>query len=307
MTANRILGNALLISAFTTLTACGGGSSSDFTAAPVAITIPFQAKSDTTEINCDADLLQLGITADNAKISSFAYYIHDVKLVTATGTIDFTLDANEFQDSENGVALLDYQDKNTFCAGDAKPTNKQITGTVSGDAELADVIGIDFKVGIPSEINHRDLSTNVSPYNIQSMFWNWNGGHKFMRLDINPTAKVNVTYGDNNTSATRNFHLGSTACEGEATTGEVVSCANENTVPVSLTGYSAANGQGASVVLDLAKLLAGSDINTDNGVKVGCMSFPNDPECAVMFNALGLGYGTTAATGVQTVFSIEKN
>ncbi len=305
MTGNKLLGNTLLITAFSALTACGGGSSSNDTTERVSLNIPFQAKSGDTEINCDAELIQLGTTADSAKIASFAYYVHDVKLVTANGNIDFQLDANEFQDADNGVALLDYQDKNSFCTGTAKPTNKQLSGTVSGDVEIADVRGIEFKVGIPATLNHRDLSTNVSPYNIQSMFWNWNGGHKFMRLDIKPTAQVNVTYGENNTASTRNFHLGSTACSGDATTGEVVACANENVVPVSLTGYSVTNTQGAEVVLDLDKLLVGSDINTDNGVKVGCMSFPNDPECAVMFNTLGLSYGATQATGAQTVFSIE--
>ena len=126
-----------------------------------------------------------------------------------------------------------------------------------------------------------------------------------MRLDINPSAQVNVTYGENNTASTHNFHLGSTGCSGDATTGEVVTCSNENLVHVSLTGYSATAGHGAAVVLDLAKLMVGADINTDNGVKVGCMSFPNDPECPVLFNNLGLPYGGTAATSTQSVFSVE--
>ena len=304
MTVNKTLGNSFLITAFSLLTACGGSSSND-TSERISLSIPFQANSGSTEINCDAELLQLGISADSAKIASFAYYLHDVKLITTASSVDFTLDDNDFQDAENGVALLDYQDKISFCTGTEKPTNKQLTGTVSGDVEIAEVTGIEFKVGIPSKLNHRDLSTNISPYNIQSMFWNWNGGHKFMRLDIKPTAQVNVTYGENNLASTRNFHLGSTACTGDATTGEVVNCANENVVPVSLTGYSVTNTQGAAVILDLAKLLEGSDINTDNGVKVGCMSFPNDPECAVMFNTLGLSYGEIPATGSQTIFSVE--
>ena len=306
MTIHKTLGYALLAVGLSTLTACGGDSDTS-TASPQAVSIPFMAKSNDTEITCDTDLLELGVTADSAKISSFAFYVYDVKLKTATETVDLTLDAGTFQDADNGVTLLDFQDKNTFCAGDAKPTNKQITGTISGDVDTSEITGIDFKVGIPSDINHRDVATNVSPYNIQSLFWKWNSGHKFMRLDIKPTAEIDVTYGENATAKTLNFHLGSTGCTGDAQTGEIVSCTNPNQVPVSLSGYSVSADMGANVVLDYAELVKGVNINQDNGVKVGCMSFPNDPECPTMFSNLGMNYGTHQAAGEQTVFSVEQN
>ena len=80
MTLNKTLGYALVTTSLVTLTACGGGSSSSSTASPKPVTIPFVAKSGDTEITCDAELLELGTTADSAKIASFAYYVYDVEL-----------------------------------------------------------------------------------------------------------------------------------------------------------------------------------------------------------------------------------
>ena len=41
-------------------------------------------------------------------------------------------------------------------------------------------------------------------------------------------------------------------------------------------------------MVDLSALLAGSDIGHDQGMAVGCMSGPDDPECGPVFERLGL-------------------
>jgi hypothetical protein len=58
------------------------------------------------------------------------------------------------------------------------------------------------------------------------------------------------------------------------------------------------------VRFDVAALLGGLDLTAapEGDTIPGCMSFPDDPECVPVFEALGLPYGD-APGGAQTVFS----
>jgi hypothetical protein len=87
------------------------------------------------------------------------------------------------------------------------------------------------------------------------------------------------------------LHLGSTGCRGDATKGEITSCANPNRIPVKLASFDSARQR---VVLDLKPLFAGIDLGKDQGFSTGCMSGPADPECAPMFENLGLRLKETA-------------
>ncbi|MGE0196874.1 MAG: MbnP family copper-binding protein [Methylocystis sp.] len=113
------------------------------------------------------------------------------------------------------------------------------------------------------------------------------------------------------TVSTWMLHLGSTGCRGDAVKGEITSCANPNRVPVTLASFDAARQR---VVLDLKPLFAGIDLGRDKGFSTGCMSGPADPECAPMFDTLGLRLKETApdandagqSTGAATkIFRVE--
>ncbi|EIJ35480.1 MbnP family copper-binding protein [Thiothrix nivea] len=295
------------------LTACGGGSSSDSSsssanssttaAATTSLTIPFAAKSGTTDINCDATLTGLGTSGDSGKISDFAFYIHGITLKTSDGkSVSTTLDDNDFQDPQYGVAMLDFQDKTDSCSGAAKPTNKQVK--LKAAVDPATVTGIEFTVGVPSAANHHDASKSRAPYNRAGMFWAWQSGHKFMRLDVNPT--LLVTKLDATTTKTFNLHLGSTGCTGDAATGAVVTCTSPNRPMVALSGITVTGSTTSTVVLDYAKTIAGTNINIDTGSAVGCMSAQDDKDCPAIFNNLGLAHSLGSATpGAQQAFSIQ--
>lgn len=60
---------------------------------------------------------------------------------------------------------------------------------------------IRFTLGLPFAINHLNPLTQESPLNIPSMFWGWQKGHKFLRLEM---ASTNDNW---------LFHLGSVGCK----------------------------------------------------------------------------------------------
>jgi hypothetical protein len=87
------------------------------------------------------------------------------------------------------------------------------------------------------------------------------------------------------------LHLGSTGCKGDALTGEIVSCASPNRIPVTFAAFDPAKQQ---VALDMDALLAGIDLNHDAGGATGCMSGQADPECAPIWEKAGLNLKETA-------------
>ncbi|MBK8452791.1 MAG: MbnP family copper-binding protein [Thiofilum sp.] len=297
---------AVLVASALSLSACGGGGGSGDTPT-VNLTIPFQAVANGVSVNCAATLPTLGNTGDSGKVSDFAFYVHGVKLKTNIGeTIDVTLTDNNFQDPQYGVALLDFQDKTDACQGATKPINTSIAG--SAKVDLSRVNGIEFIVGVPAAANHHNASTSRAPYNRAGLMWSWQSGHKFMRLDVNPSQKV--TKADLTQVSTFNFHLGSTGCTGDPTTGQVVSCTAPNRKTISLTTDFSANSTTnttSKIVLDYGKLIAGVNINLETGGAVGCMSGTTDPECPTMFSNLGMAHPLQAgAAASQQVFSVSN-
>jgi hypothetical protein len=93
------------------------------------------------------------------------------------------------------------------------------------------------------------------------------------------------------TVATWALHLGSTGCKGNPATGEIVACGAANRVPVTFVNF---NPDTQRVALDLDALLAGVDVTRDGGGATGCMSAPADPECAPVFERLGLAIKESA-------------
>ncbi len=277
------------------------GTTTTTTASTVTLTVPFQAKAGATNIDCSTTLTGLGTSGDSATLSNFGFYIYGITLTTSAGkTVNTTLVDSSYQDAQNGVALLDFQDKTDSCAGSAKPTNKSVT--LQAAVDPATVNGISFTVGIPAALNHQNASAARAPYNRTDLFWSWQTGYKFMRLDVNPNRGITKT--DGTTTKTFNFHLGSTGCNGDPTTGATVSCSNLNVPSVQLSGLKVTNNTTTSIVLDYAQLAAGVNLNVESGGAVGCMSGTTDPECPAMFDNLGLSLTNGTAATTQRVFSL---
>lgn len=273
------------------------------------LTIPFSAVSGATALACDAVLTGLGTSGSDARLAAFGFYVHDVTLLTADGSeVAVTLAENDWQ--ANGVALVDFQDKLDFCAGDAKPTNTVVVGQVDHVAGT-DYRGIRFTLGVPTALNHQDATSATAPLNNTAMFWNWQGGYKFARFDVEPVGGVARPDDAAFTSARWNFHLGSTNCTPdprETDSGAAVSCEQPNRPTVELDGFTPGfdGGTVSGIRIDYAALVATSNLGLDQSGPAGCMSGLSDPECAALFARLGMAFNDNAADQPQSVFSVTN-
>ncbi len=230
-----------------------------------------------------------GIGTANATMTpiDFRMYVHDVRLVRADSSeapVALTQDGLwQYQD----LALLDFEDGTGNCNNGTPETHMVVSGT----ADYGQYIGVKFKLGVPFALNHGDPTTAPSPLNLTGLFWSWNGGYKFLRLD-NAVDSAGTMVG-------RNLHLGSTGCNGSTATTPPTSCTAENVTEITLLGFNPRTGH---VMADAKAVFAGSDLAGEGGGAPGCMSGTTDPECTPIFARLGLPFGGNPA-GVQALFS----
>jgi len=138
---------------------------------------------------------------------------------------------------------------------------------------------IRFTLGVPFELNHLNPLTQPSPLNFPSMFWVWQTGHKFLRIELASQDEHWL------------FHLGSTGCTAPSVMRSPSQpCNQPNRVVIELPF----NPKNKNIHFDIAKLLAEVDVTLDTS----CQSAFGDKNCLQPLNNIGI-------TGKQQVFSIE--
>jgi uncharacterized repeat protein (TIGR04052 family) len=252
---------------------------------PVAIAFGLSAGA--KSVDCGADIEGLGLRKVAAKLHDARFYISAPALIDESGKeAPVDLEKNDWQHAD--VALLNFAGKSAACQG-----MSALNDTVSGMAPSGAHRGLSFIVGVDGALNHGNFATAPAPLDIQAMSWNWQAGRKFIKIEVDPaggvTRQSNPDGGPVNV-ATWMLHLGSTGCKGDPLTGGVVSCAGANRIPVRFASFDPTRQR---VVLDLAILFAGIDLNRDVGGAAGCMSGPTDPECGPIFEKLGLNFADT--------------
>lgn len=283
-----------LVAAFT-LAACSTSAPTP-AAAERDIHIEFAAQVGNTPARCAQPLAGLGNKQASAELRDLRFYVSQVTLIDARGAeVPLQLTSSNWQNGT--VALIDLADG----AGACNPTSPATNTRVQGRAPAGDYRGVRFTVGVPHALNHSDYAVATAPLDVQGMAWSWQAGRKFLQVEVNPAGGV-VRSG--NAAPGRSFmvHLGAAGCKGNPVSGETVACDRPNRMEVRLDSF---NPTSQRVVLDLAALYAGSNIQRDGGGALGCMSAPTDPECAPIFSALGIDQasGQSVAGGSrQTVF-----
>jgi uncharacterized repeat protein (TIGR04052 family) len=256
---------------------------------PQPVAIRFAAAAGGAAVGCGQSLQGIGTTSSAVRIVDFRFYVSRLRLVRADGVeVPVALKQDGLWQVDD-VALVDFEDATGACANGTPETRDVVEGTVPP----GDYAGVRFDVGLPFEKNHAEVTLQPSPLNLSRMFWNWNGGYKFIRLDIRSTGQPRGWL----------LHLGSTGCTPTGSPSTVpVSCTHRNVVTVDLPRFSPASDL---VEMDIAALFATSnvDVNTDK-TALGCMSGPSDPECAGLFRQLGLAIGD-APSGPQQVFRVK--
>lgn len=266
----RIGSRSLLALSALALAACGPGTQ------PITIDLVGRVGSETFE--CGASYDGIGTSATTLEALDFRFYVHDVRVVTDAGEVPVTLlDDGMWQ--HGGVALLDFEDG---CDSRNAPMNGRLVGTVPEGTRA--ITGLRFRVGVPAARNHLDAASQPAPLSYSQMFWGWQDGYKYVRIEGRTTGQPGYV-----------FHLGATGCSGEASMGTRV-CARPHVPSIELDGFDPASDV---VVADLAALFAGSDLDVDAGGAPGCQADESDPDCAPIFEAIGLG------AGPQTFFRVE--
>ncbi len=280
------------------------------------VTIAFALTADGKEVGCGASLPNLGSGHVEAKLHDARLYVYGVKLIDSKGArAPVALSRNDWQYAD--LALLDFKDARgggAPCSESAPAKNTTITGT----APQGSYVGLEFSVGVPVEgqaegktvsLNHSAMETAPPPLDIATMAWNWQGGRKFMLIEVDPPTPI--VKADGSKAKTWMVHLGSNGCKGNPATGEIVSCAHQNRFTVTFDRFNAKTQQ---VNFDLTALFRDSDLLVDKGGAVGRMTALDDPECPAVFRALGLNLVDTAPgaadagqqtkMGVSPVFSV---
>lgn len=252
------------------------------------ITINFAMKVGEQDARCGETYEGLGASGSPVEINDMRFYVSNVRLVNDKGEeTPVALDQDGLWQVEN-VALLDFEDASAGCADSGTPDiNTAIRGSVPAQTFVCpecEPTAILFDLGVPFALNHLDVTVAPSPLNIPAMWWNWQGGYKFVRIDLKTDAAA--------TEGAWFIHLGSTGCQApDKNTPPAEPCARPNVASIRLDGFDVTKNV---IVADIADLVAEVNLSESTPQPAGCMSGPDDPDCAVLFPA---GFGLEIPTG----------
>ncbi|MCB9680467.1 MAG: metallo-mystery pair system four-Cys motif protein [Alphaproteobacteria bacterium] len=244
--------------------------------------IVFKAVDANGPVACGQDIAGLGSTDAVAKLRDLRFYVSELVLSGPSGEQAIVPDQDGVWQYTDTV-LIDLEDGTGSCSETGNPEmNDRVTGFIP-DGEWDTLT---FTLGVPFDLNHLDLVASKSPLDIPSMFWAWQAGHKFVRIDVaNDLAAPNNGW---------NFHLGAAGCASASSlTPPEADCARPGRARISIPFDPFDNDV---VLLDLEALFRNVDIRTNlEGSPSGCMTDPSDTnECGPLFAALGMSFGTGA-------------
>ena len=200
------------------------------------------------------------------------FYVAGLRLVTARGdAVPVRLDEKPTQSQAEGVALVVWSGDCAQSANVAAKSAEVCNSVVTGQVPSARYQALGFELGVPFERNHANPLTAPAPLNVASMFWTWQTGYKFLRLDL---------------GTDWSFHLGSTGCIAESAVRPPESCRQPNRATIRLPAAAAFEGV---VVVDLARLLTG----LDTALAENCVeAYGKRGECRQLLTRLGIDADT---------------
>ncbi len=148
---------------------------------------------------CGESYDRVGSAETTITPTDFRLYVSDIALIDEDGnTVPVELEQDGKWQYQN-TALLDFENGSGVCDNGTAETNTAIVGTVpEGDYQ-----SLQFTLGVPKNLNHEDAAIAPSPLNLTSMWWNWQGGYKFLRAEMETDSAIS-----NAASQTSNSHGG---------------------------------------------------------------------------------------------------
>ncbi|MDC0720919.1 MbnP family copper-binding protein [Nannocystis bainbridge] len=272
------------------------------------VEIVFEGRVGGAPFACGETYDGLGKDGASATPQDFRFYVHDVRLVTADGDEHPVTIEDDGVHQGGGVALIDFEDGSGACANGTPELHTTLKGVVAAQPRHGgahggghEFVGLRFKIGVPQEQNHTDLTQAPAPLNDTTMSWSWNYGHIFFTAWGVVEADAPSTVG---------LHVGSIGCEGDAMAGEIVACANSNRPEIVLDGFDAATGK---VAVDWGAVFSGLTLATpaaecedkDGKTTCACHSFGPEALCSSMFRPLGLDWTSGDSTADQAIFRVQ--
>ncbi|MEL6903307.1 MAG: MbnP family copper-binding protein [Cyanobacteria bacterium J06606_4] len=270
------------------------------------VTINFAGQVGEETFAC-GETYSLGVGATPVTAMDFRFYVSQVSLLDAAGNEVPLVLQQDGKWQHQDVALLDFEDKSGACGNGTTETRTQVVGSVPA----GEYTGLKFTLGVPFNLNHIDSTLAPSPLNLTSMWWNWNFGYKFARIDLMPEMDMTRVRQDGHGGSEHGghgtdsqafaIHLGSVGCQLDAAEAPVV-CSIPNRTDVVFSDFDPAENV---VVADLAALLSNTNLaENEKDTAVGCMSSPEDSDCAGIMQSLGLPFNEQPP-GEQRFFTIE--
>lgn len=193
-----------------------------------------------------------------------AFYIYDITLLDADKQRHpFLLDSSDYPDQVALIVLASTQQH----------------FSLAGVAAAKDFQALEFTVGVPEHLNHHNPLRAQAPLNDSSMFWSWQQGYKFLRID-------GVYANDRSASGSEGnwvFHLGSTGCDSpSALRPPEEPCRNSHRVRVHLQDFDPQHHRIDVNLESLTRQLADAgDVNCSG-------SYQLQDVCMRMLRTLGL-------------------
>jgi uncharacterized repeat protein (TIGR04052 family) len=279
------------------LAACSTAPSTPKTA---QVSLNFAAQINGQPFACGQRYDGVGTTRSSITPSDFRMYVSEVKLLRQDGSAVPVQLAQDGIWQHQNVALIDFENGTGPCRNGTTATNTAVRGQVPA----GNYVGVELTVGVPFAQNHQDPTVAPAPLNSTAMFWNWQGGYKFIKFDTTSSGiSTDKPAAPNAMGPVTRYsvHLGSTACAGDSKTQAPSACQNPNRMTVRLNQFDLAKN---TVVVDMGAVLAQANVDVNaKGTSPGCMSFLKDADCPPVMSALGLAYDGVAAAGAQRLVS----
>ena len=263
----------------------------------IPVEIGFAAMVGDAPALCGISYPELGSMRSTAELADARLFVSQLELRDEKKQWHLLeLDQDTIWQSPN-IALLDFEDGTSACADSGTPkTNNKITGTLPPGTYDQ----LRFSVGIPNKLNHLDNATATAPQNVPGMFWTWQGGYKFLRVDWQVEESSVKRW---------NFHLGATGCDSSApTAAPTTPCARSNRPTVHLEAFRFDQDV---VRIDFSKLIRNADFSSNmKATPPGCMSSPAEiNDCQPLYRSLGLLFANGRCVNQcakQTVFDVSN-
>lgn len=197
----------------------------------------------------------------SAAVRTVQFYVHDLELRHADGEWR-SLTLTEGGDARRArVALIEL----------AKAGDRAMISAQAADGGRASYSGIRFTLGVPFELNHANPLTASAPLDRSDMFWSWQLGYKFLRVDLADAERE------------WSFHLGSTGCvSASSVRPPSAPCAQPNRVRVELEGFDPMRGSIRVQVNELMHAMRSVNHESCTG------GYPTIPACAAPYALTGL-------------------